>query len=473
MKTYQDLLNVGDDEKRRKDFVKSLIGEHKTSHDYKIARDAYEYYCHRNVTINEYKKILYKVTGEAIPDNYSANYKMACGHFHRFITQEVQYLLGNGVSWNNEGTEDALGTKRRSFDRQVKDASIKALWGKVAFGFYDNDHIEVFDYLEFAPLYDETNGSLMAGVRYWQIDSGKPLRATLYEIDGLTKYVWDTHDDSELKDEPKVGYKKILRGTEADGMEIYDYQNYPSFPIVPLWANSEHQSTIVGLREQIDCYDLIKSGFANTVDEASIVYWTLQNAGGMSEVDLAKFLSRMKTLHAATVEDDNAHAESHVIEAPYQSREALLNRLDEDLYRDAMAFDASRVASGAVTATQILASYENLNAKTDDFEYQVLDFIDGILAVAGIDDEATFTRSRVVNTQEAISTLLSAATYLSEEYVTKKILELLGDGDKVEDVLDQMDKESASRYELPEEEAEEEENGEELQGLQEEKEKEK
>ena len=95
MKTYQDLLKVGENEKDRKDFVKALINEHKSSHDYKIAKEAYEYFCHRNVTINEYRKLLYTVTGEAIPDNYSANFKMAYKHFYRFIVQEVQYLLGN------------------------------------------------------------------------------------------------------------------------------------------------------------------------------------------------------------------------------------------------------------------------------------------------------------------------------------------------------------------------------------------
>ena len=455
MKTYQDLLAVGKDEAKRKDFVRSLIYEHQGSDDYKIAKDAYSYYCHKNVTINEYQKILYKVTGEAIPDNYSANYKMACRHFKRFLTQQVQYLLGNGVSWNNEGTGESLGVGGRSFDRQVKNAATKALWGKVAFGFFNKDHVDVFSYLEFAPLFDETNGSLMAGVRYWQIDSSRPLIATLYEVDGYTKYVYDSEENSTVQDEEKRSYILKIAETEADGIEIYDSMNYPTFPIVPLWANEEHQSEIVGLREQIDCYDLIKSGFANTVDEASIVYWTLQNAGGMDDIDLAKFVHHIRTLHAATVEDDGASAQSHTIEAPYASREALLDRLDADLYRDAMALDTQKIAGGAVSATQIRAAYENLNSKTDEFEYQVLDFIDGILAVAGIEDEATFTRSQLLNQEEMIGTLVEAAQYLPDDYVTAKILEILGDGDKVDEALKMMDKEQLDRFNAPTEEDDE------------------
>ena len=184
IKTYQDLLEVGGDEKRRKEFVYELINEHKSSEDYRIAKDAYDYFTHNNATIREFQKLLYTVTGEVVPDNYSANFKMGCRHFYRFLTQEVQYLLGNGASWNEESTEERLGTKKKTFDRQLVDAAKKALWGKVAFGFFNNDHVDVFSYLEFAPLFDEMDGSIKAGVRFWQIDSTKPMRAVLYEIDG-------------------------------------------------------------------------------------------------------------------------------------------------------------------------------------------------------------------------------------------------------------------------------------------------
>ena len=438
MRTYQDLLAVGENEKGRREFVRQIINEHKNSTDYRIAKEAYEYFCHRNVTINEYRKLLYTVTGQVIPDNYSANFKMACRHFHRFVVQEVQYLLGNGCSWGEDGTEKKLGTDKKSFDSQLKKAATSALWGKVSFGFYDNDHVEVFDYLEFVPLYDEMDGSLKAGGRYWQIDDGKPLKATLYEVDGFTKYVYDLDDQSTAMDEPKRGYIQKVASTEADGDEIYDEQNYPTFPIVPLWANDEHQSEIVGLREQIDCFDLIKSGFANNVDEASYVFWTLQNAGGMTDVDLAKFVKRMKTIHAAVVSDDGATAESHTQEVPYASREALLDRLEKDMYKDAMALDTERIASGAVTATQIRAAYEDLNSKCDDFEYQVIEFIQGILAIAGVEDEVSFTRSQLVNQTEMINTLIAAGTYLPQDYVTRKILDILGDGDQAEDVLSDM-----------------------------------
>lgn len=442
-KTYQDLIAVGQDESARMDFVRQCIYAHKSSELFKVAWVADQYDKHRNVTITEYQKILYSVSGKAVPDIWSANFKMACRHFHRFIVQENQFLLGNGVSWDDESTADKLGTKSYEFDNQLAICAKYALVHGVAFGFFNLDHLDVFSVLEFAPLYDEENGAMRAGIRFWQIDASKPLRATLYEEDGYTDYIWEKDEAKVLN--PKRAYKLTIASNAADGDRIYDAENYPAFPIVPLWANSEHQSEIVGLREQIDCYDLIKSGFANTVDEASIVYWTIQNAGGMDDVDLAKFVERMKTVHATTM-DDSAVAESHTQEAPYASREALLDRLDKDLYRDAMALDTDTIAGGAVTATQIKAAYEPLNSKTDDFEYQVVSFINKILELAGIDDEPTFTRSMLINASETIQTIIQGAQYLPADYVTSKVLELLGDGDKTEDVLRQMSADELERF---------------------------
>ena len=52
-----------------------------------------------------------------------------------------------------------------------------------------------------------------------------------------------------------------------------------------------------------------------------------------------------------------------------------------------------------------------------------------------METEASFTRSIIVNSQDEIQTVIQSAPYLSENYVTQKILELLGDGDKTEDVI--------------------------------------
>ena len=442
MQTYQDLVTVGDNETKMMEFVWTVINDHKNTDLYKTAKIADEYDRKQNRTILQYQKLLYTVTGQAIPDNISANYKLTSGFFNRFTTQQVQFLLGNGVTWINKDTANKLG---EDFDKELQVAAKAALGGAVSFGFYNYDHMEVFTVLEFAPLYDEENGALRAGVRYWQVAADKPLRATFYEEDGYTEYIWEEATGRILKEKQK--YILNMRTTEVDGTEIYDGENYPSFPIVPLWANPHKQSELVGLQEQIDAYDLIKSGFCNTIDEASFIYWTINNAGGMDDVDLAEFVQRMKTLHAANTEDTGSTAQANSLEAPHEGREALLDRLAKDMYADYMALNIDEIKGGANTATQIRAAYEPMNNKADQFEYCVTEFLKGILFVAGIDDTPTFTRSYLINTQEEISTVLQAAQYLDDDYVTRKILTILGDADKADEVLKEIKESEENRIE--------------------------
>ena len=423
------------------DFVYNVMKEHKNSEDYKTAYIADQYNRRRNVTISNYQKLLYSLSGEAVPDNYSANFKLKTNQFNRLITQLNQYELGNGVTWGKEDTGKKLG---KNFDSQLQDAGEKALVHKVSFGFWNKDHVEIFSFLEFAPLYDEENGSMRMGVRFWQLAKDKPLRATLYEEDGYTDYIWYSGEQGQEL-HPKRDYIIHKETTNIGGTEIVGGENYASFPIVPFWGNKYHQSEFVGMREDIDAYDLIKSGFANDLDDVSQIYWVIQNAGGMDDIDLLEFMKRLKTLHVANV-DDNQTVTPQTINIPVEARETLLKRLRSDIYEDFMALDTKNIADGAVTATQIEAGYEPMNAKADKYEYCILNFISGILSLAGIEDNASFTRSVIVNSTEMIGNVLASAQYLSADYVAKKLLTLLGDGDQVDDILKEMDKEDMQRF---------------------------
>ena len=105
MKTYEDLIST--DDKMR--FTGEAITEYKGSPLYREAHTAYDYFRRRNVTINQYQKLLYKMNGETVPDNYSANYKFCNAFFPIFVRQENSYLLGNGVTFNKDDTKDRLG----------------------------------------------------------------------------------------------------------------------------------------------------------------------------------------------------------------------------------------------------------------------------------------------------------------------------------------------------------------------------
>lgn len=439
MVTYQDFLAVGENETERMAFIRTAVNQYKASAEYRFAVAADLYDKRQNPDIANFTKTIYTVTGKAVPDAYASNYKVGRAFFPFFVTQEVQYLLSNGVTWEKGDTSERLGTKRYEFDTQLQKAAHDAIVQRVAYGLWNLDHMDVFSALEFMPLHDEDTGALRAGIRFWQIDAKKPFRATLYEEEGYTDYIWNKRVGEQREDGMVLHERRpyVIRssGAEIDEDKIYTGENYPAFPIVPLWGNKQHQSELVGLREQIFVYDVIKSGFCDTVEEASYIYWAISNAPGMDERALAEFTARVKRIHAAVTEDSGSTATPHQLEAPTDAREKLLDRLEKDLIKDAMAFDPDRVAGGIATATQIRASYNLLDMKVNDFEYCLLSFISGILELAGIEDNPTFTRDRNINVAEEIQAIMQAASTLDDEYVTRKIMTLLGDGDQAEEMI--------------------------------------
>lgn len=433
------------------EFVLDAIKEHKGSDLYKTAYDAELYYKHQNPTIMRFQKFVYNQFGQKVPDIWSPNNKIASNWYNYFTTQAVSYLLGNGVTFKNESNKDRLG---KDFDKKVQDVATHAKNGGVAFGFWNLDHLECFDLTEFVPIYDEDDGGLKAGIRFWQIDDSKPLRATLYELDGYTDYIKKRDKDIDvlIKKRP---YTQIVRKNDIEGETILDGAPPAGFPIVPLW-NINRQSDLVGNRGTIDAYDLMVSGLINNVSDGEFIYWILKNCGGMDSVDDARFIEQLKLTRVAHADgDDGASVEAHNVNVEFQATAEALDRLTNQLYTDFMALKVQDVSAGSVTATQIQAAYEPINQKTDQFEYQVTEFINGILELAGIDDEPTYTRSQMSNQSEMLEMVLQAAEYLDDEYITTKILTLLGDADKAQEVLKRKDAEAADRYKQIETELEE------------------
>ena len=446
MKSYQDLIAASKNEAAKMAFVFAAITEHKGSEPYIIALDAEQYYRGLNPRITKYEKIIYDMRGDAHVDKWTPNHKIASNFFNFAITQENQYLLGNGATFTKDDTKAKLGD---DFDTRLQDLGKKALVGGVAFGFFNLDHIDTFSLLEFVPLYDEENGALRAGIRFWQVSPDKPMRATLYEEDGYTDYIRANDKSARLHE--KRPYKLKVRTSEADGEEIYDGENYPSFPIVPLWGNDKKQSELVGRQGTIDAFDLLNSNLVNNLDEANYIYWVLTNCGGMDEMDDAKFIEQLKTTHVAHADGDSgATAEAHTIEAPYQASESAIQTIQRRLYEDFMCLDVNSLSAANKTATEIKAAYQPLDSKCDMYEYCVIEFVQKILELAGIDDKVTFTRSKVINKSDEINTLLAAQAYLDDETIVEQVCQILGIADKTDEIIRKRRTEEQSRYEVAE-----------------------
>ena len=415
MYTYQDLERLADDESGRMQFTVSAVSSHRSTEAYRIAADAESYYAKKNITILKYQKYLMNAIGQKVPDVWSSNYKLTHGFFRQFVIQQVQYVLSNGVTFEDKATKEKLGS---DFDYKIQLLAKKAMVDGVAFGFWNYDHLDVFGFADtpkepgFVPLYDEDTGLLRAGIRYWK-PTRETKRWTLYEQDGYTDYIERDGEKMQILYE-KQAYMQTVKVTEACGIEEVQGRNYPGFPIIPMYANDLRESELVGIRPSIDCYDFIMSGMANNIDETSAFYWTLEGTGAMDDVDLVNFVNRMKQLHAVVL-DRGTEAEAHTITIPVDANKMLLDYLKDDMYENFMLMNPSKALSGNITATAIRLSYQQQDDKCSDFEYCIRDFIAKLLLLLGIEDSPTFSWNRIANQLDETNMVLTAANYLDDE----------------------------------------------------------
>lgn len=436
--TFQDFTAAGD----KAAFVAAAVWEHKTTPAYRMAVDADEYDHQRNVTICNFVRTLMSGTGNKIIDITAANNKITSNFFRRLNTQRNMYSLGNGLTFTDEIIKKRLGAK---FDTQIKKAGYKALIHGVVFVFWNIDKLHVFPLTEFAPLWNEDTGSLGAGVRFWQLAPDKPTYAVLYEADGYTKYQIKGDDVKTV--EGKRAYKHKVEHIPAIGDEVIGEDNYGVLPIVPLWGSELKQSTLEEMRQSIDSYDLIRSGFANDLTDCAQIYWILKNCGGLEDADLARFREQLLFRHIANIDaDSGVDITPYTQEIPYQARQVYLDGIRSGIYEDFGALDVRGISATTKTATEINAAYQPLDENADDYEYQIIECVQQILALQGVTGEKAvpqFKRNRISNQLEQVEMVVMEAPYLDDETILNKLPNVTPD--EVEAILKKKDVEAMDR----------------------------
>ena len=429
-------------------FVESAVTRHMQSEMWRNARDANEYFRQRNVTISRFTRMLYMSDGEKVRDPTGSRLRLASNLFKRLNVQRCMYSLGKGVSFVDVGETGEDTTKAKlgdRFDDDVKAIGLNALIHGVSFPFWNLDHVDVFTADEFCPVWDDFSGALMAGVRFWRLDPFHPWHATLYEQDGYTEL--EAADPGTLEfrvTAPKRAYRQIYEEVPADGLKLaVDAENYSRLPIVAVWGGDAHQSTLVGMREAIDAYDLIKSGLANDVQDCAQIYWLVENAGGMSNEDLERFRDRLKLMHIASADtEDGQRVTPYTQEVPYEARCQTLERIKSDLYEDFGGLDVHTVAAGA-TNDHIDAAYQPMDEEADEFERHMREGIMDLLLLQGIEDTPVFTRNRVSNLKEQVEVVTMEAEWLDDETVLRKLPNVTPD--EVAEILRRKESEADDR----------------------------
>lgn len=442
MYTFQDYSKETD----KLDFLRRLISNHEAAQPVKMAKQADLYDRQQNTGIAKFYRMVSDAAGRQEIDRGVAQNHIASNFFAQLNNQRCMYSLGNGIFFSANGEKDeikeSLGSK---FDTDLRTVAYKALIHGCAFGFWNMNRLYCFPITEFAPLWDEENGTLRAGVRYWRLQPDKPLYAVLYEEDGYTKYVSESKGGIDLKllDE-KRAYKQTVISAPMVDEAVVGSENYSALPIVPMWGSRLKQSTLVGMKGDIDAYDIVMSGFANDLQDCAEMYMLVENYGGMSNNELADFKNKLKYFHIANIDSSEGGRVSPVTnEIPYAARKEMLDQLRSKMYEDFGVLDVHTVEAGA-TNDHIEAGYQTMDIAADDFEYQIIEFVQQILALQGIDATPLFKRNKISNMAETVDMVIKEAPYLDTATILNKLPNITVD--EIPNILDMLDAANENRF---------------------------
>lgn len=418
-------------------FIPLVIERYKCSSDFRDGLEANAYFNGNNTEIMG--KVMLKpevirtqteegekksLTTEKVIGNRLSN-----DFFFRFVVQQNQYLLGNGVTLKDAETKKKLG---RSFDTRLQEIGENSLLHGVSWGYWNKDHLESISavkdaYSGFVALCDEITSEPKVGIQFWQIDRDKPMGVRLFEQDGVTVFRFPTAVN-ETTTKPKVieakrAYK-IKQIKDGSGVSVISEENYRTLPVVPLFGNKEKRSELThNIKSKIDAYDRIQSDFGDNLDRANDVYWVLNNFGGTADdvVNMIEMINKVKAvLNQPNAVGGGATAEPRTIEVPYLARMTALDILRKSLYQDYMALDMDEIKGGSLTNVAIKTAMANLNLKADRYEWQCFSFVQNILAFVGVDGEDAeiirFNRRGIVNDSEVIANIYMMRNDVSRQW---------------------------------------------------------
>ncbi|WP_303834704.1 phage portal protein [Ruminococcus flavefaciens] len=443
MLTYSDFVKCGDDESKIITFIEQAINDFKNSKNYKIADRAMKYYKGENPDIAAIEKIIYDMKGIAHQDLVSPNNKIRNGYYPLIIDEAVSHLLANGVSFSTPSKKEKLGA---DFDDVTKHIYCEALNCGCSYGFFNGEKTIKLPYLQTIQIVDDYSGALRVCIFFSQIAIDKPLMVTLYEKDGFTEYVKENNEGMKVKT-PKQPYSYKVLSNIAEG-DYYQWteEQISDLPIIPMYAPKK-QSMIIGSLEILIALDLMASQLVNNVSQAELIYWVLKNYGGMDDIADASFIINLIKSHVIHV-DDEGSAEPHQLQVPFEANNAAFARLKSMLFENMRGVNHEVMDAGNLTATAINSAYSRLRNFSGLAESDVFEYIRGIMELANIDSNETFTveYNETINATEGINNAIASAQWLGDEATTEKLVMLNGLGDKLEEIQKQRAAEQIKQF---------------------------
>ncbi|MFO7940936.1 MAG: phage portal protein, partial [Bacteroidales bacterium] len=384
--------------------IKSAYSHYINSKEIKNSKSGEEYYRVKNTAIVNRKKRVVVDSSTILDFNpFAANHKIPNGSYRVLVDQKLQYLLGNGITTeDNESLKelDKMSSKR-TFLKLLKELVLEAANKGSAWIYLYKDRGDLkFKKIpreQLHPVYN-MDGELEKMYRFYKSPQG--VVALEYDFKGVTTYLKQEEGFKVLSTRPH--YIKTLKG----GNKILSEEGFSfhKIPFIKLKNDIYEDSDLDKVKSLIDIYDIIESDFACNIDDMQDAFFTLKGYSGDAETAF-EFLQELKATKAIPI-NETGDVGVHQLQIPTEAREKLLDRLNIEIFTTGMGVDTAKLSGGSLTNVHIKAMFSNLDLKCDGLEEEIREFIYKLMEFINIERgiempfNYSFNRALIINKED-------------------------------------------------------------------------
>lgn len=334
------------------------------------AQIAERYYQRKNDVLNGCKKQDEKGNPLRTADN-----RIPSNFYNLLVNQKAAYmftappLFDTGNKALNKEIVTVLGDQ---YPKICKDLCIHASNAAVAWihcWIEENGTFRygVIDSKQVIPLWDTGIDKKLTGVlRVYDVLDEDGFIYNIYEF-------WDSEKCYAYRKKNRDSYNgleeyKLFHHPSISCPELFDESNiyehgFGEVPFLPFFNNGIVKSDLDSVKDLIDCYDKVFSGFMNDLEDIQEIIFVLTNYGGE---DLGEFLKRLKKYKAIEVEEDRdgkGDVKTLAIDIPVEARNIMLSMTRKAIFEQGQGIDPDPQNFGNSSGVALRYLYSLLELK--------------------------------------------------------------------------------------------------------------
>lgn len=309
----------------------------------------------------------------------SADNRIPSNFYNLLVNQKTAYLFTDppvfdtGDEKANKAVKNALGD---NFSKICKDLCVNASNCTVAWLHYWVNEEGEFKYAvpdpkQIVPIWtDDLEKELSGILRVYDVLDESGRKRNIYEY-WNREYCYTFYKESRDAMSSLQPYDATMAAGALPDSDAYCFAHgFGEVPFIPFPNNAEGSNDLNDVKELIDTYDKIYSGFMNDLEDIQEVVFVLT---GYEGEDLSEFLHKLKKYKTVKIDGDEdlqGGLSTLTIDIPVEAREKMLTMTRKAIFEQGMGIDPDPQNFGNSSGVALAYLYSLLELKSGLMEIE-------------------------------------------------------------------------------------------------------